>query len=88
MDFLKLKIAELSKSKITFFFSSSIVLAILPWPPSVQTFITISSTLWLNEKYEVELKYNVIETSPALDAKSLAWWKEYCHRFPNIATHL
>jgi len=45
MDFLELKITGLSESKNRGFFSS-VVLAILPLPPSLQTFITTSSTLW------------------------------------------
>jgi len=49
------------KNQCVFFLS--VALAILPWPPSLQTFITIISTFWkrllqklefqLNEKYVI-----------------------------------
>jgi len=61
MDFLELKIARLSVEKLVKYSYSSGALAILPLPPSLQTFFTTSPTLrermlqifsfYLNGKY-------------------------------------
>jgi len=49
MDFFELNFAGLSESKnqfVSFIVFSSVTLGILPWPPSLQTLITTSTTHW------------------------------------------